>query len=373
MSEHSRAKLALAGQPNVGKSTVFNILTGLDQHVGNWPGKTVEQKTGTFEHDGVLFDIIDLPGTYCLTAASPEEQVTRDYIIREKPDVVMVVINAASLERNLYLVSELLALPAPLVIGLNMMDVAKQQGFEIDPQVLSAAIRVPVIPMTAARGQGVHEFIDAAVKVVNEGPAQEPSRPQIKPDHQQVLDQMEELVDAHVPEPYDTSWIALKLLEGDQEVMGLIESQLPPEIWQKVYDVLGQHEDAIVAVASGRYEWIRRMTRAALQRPRAGYITTTQRIDTLATHPFWGLVVLAAVLFVIFQLTYAVGGPIQEWLSKHVVDRLATAVSSVLVDAPSWLNGLLVNGVIGGVGTVLTFIPILAMFFATMGFLEDVG
>ncbi|MBC7257218.1 MAG: 50S ribosome-binding GTPase, partial [Chloroflexi bacterium] len=131
--------IALAGQPNVGKSTVFNLLTGLNQHVGNWPGKTVERREGVFEHHGERIHLVDLPGTYCLTAASPEEVIARDYIIQNRPDVVMVVINAASLERNLYLVAELLALPSPIVIGLNMMDVAEQEGVLVDPQKLAAA------------------------------------------------------------------------------------------------------------------------------------------------------------------------------------------------------------------------------------------
>ena len=373
MVPHNSAKIALAGQPNVGKSTVFNILTGLNQHVGNWPGKTVEQRTGTFIHDEVEFNIIDLPGTYCLTAASPEETVTRDYIIREHPDVVIAVINAASLERNLYLVAELLALPAPLVIGLNMMDVAKQEGFEIEPDVLAAAIGIPVIPMVASRGEGVHELIDAAVQVVLEGPAQEPARPEIRADHRAIQIEIEELVNGYVPAPYPSDWTALKLLEGDQEITHLMQEALPPERWQRLQAILFQHEDAIIAVAGGRYEWIRRMTRAALKRPRGGRITLTQRIDSVATHPFGGLLMLAVVLGLIFGLTYAVGGPIQEWLASVVVQGLANWVSQALANAPSWLSGLIVDGVIGGVGTVLTFFPILAVFFAGMAILEDTG
>ena len=367
------ARIALAGQPNVGKSTVFNILTGLNQHVGNWPGKTVEQRTGEFTHDEITFEIIDLPGTYCLTAASPEETVTRDYIIRERPDVVIAVINAASLERNLYLVAELLALPAPLVIGLNMMDVAKQEGFEIEPDVLSAAIGIPVVPMTAARGEGVHELIDAAVRVVQEGPGQAPSRPVIREDHRAIKAQIEELIAGHVPTPYPTDWVALKLLEGDQEITRLIQSELPPDLWDTLQTILFRHEDAIIAVAGGRYEWIRRMTRAALRRPRGGRITLTQRIDSVATHPFGGLVLLAIILGLIFGLTYAVGGPIQEWLAAIVVQGLADWATQALASGPSWLQGLVVDGIIGGVGTVLTFFPILAVFFAGMAILEDTG
>ena len=143
--------VALIGQPNVGKSTVFNMLTGLSQHVGNWPGKTVEQKTGTFRHDGISLNLVDLPGTYSLTANSEEERVARDYLIRERPDVVIAVVNAAALERNLYLVAELLAMQQPLVLGLNMLDVAEQHGIHVEPHVLEAALGVPVVPGGDAR------------------------------------------------------------------------------------------------------------------------------------------------------------------------------------------------------------------------------
>ncbi|NLX35776.1 MAG: ferrous iron transport protein B [Chloroflexi bacterium] len=365
-------RIALAGQPNVGKSTVFNMLTGLNQHVGNWPGKTVERREGHFEHHGEQVHIVDLPGAYCLTAASPEETVTRDFIIHEQPDVVMAVINAASLERNLYLVAELLALPTPVVLGLNMIDVAQQEGFEVEPRVLQAAIGIPVVPMIAAKGQGVHEFIDVALQVAREGAA-EPHRPEIRADHRAVLEGLLTLVAPYVPSPYPADWVTLKLLEGDQEVTELMRDQLPPAVWERVNSVLLTHEDAIIAVASGRYDWIRRMTRAALKRPRAGRITRTQRIDAVATHPFLGLLVLAAVLAVIFGLTYSVGGPMQEWIQMHVVEGLAGWLGTALASGPDWLRGLLVDGVLGGVGTMLTFLPILAIFFASMALLEDVG
>lgn len=367
------ATIALMGQPNVGKSTIFNMLTGLNQHVGNWPGKTVERRTGTFEHDGVHVEIIDLPGTYCLTAASPEERVARDYIIQSRPDVVLVILNAAALERNLYLVTELLALPAPIVIGLNMLDVAREQGFDVEPAVLSAAIGVPVIAMTASRGEGVRELIDVALNVVRNGPAQTPSRPEIRPDHREVMEEMVGLVTPHVPAGYPSDWIALKLLEGDEEITDMMRAALPEEVRIQVDALLRQHEDALIAVASGRYEWIRRMTRAALKRPRAGHVTLTLRLDRVATHPFGGLVMLAAVLALIFGLTYSIGAPLQEWLAERVVGALATWAAGALASAPAWISGLEVDGILGGVGTVLTFVPILVIFFACMGFLEDVG
>lgn len=367
------AKIALAGQPNVGKSTVFNMLTGLSQHVGNWPGKTVEHRSGTFEHDGVPVSIIDLPGTYCLTAASPEEMIARDYIIREKPDVVIVVLNAASLERNLYLVAELLALPSPLVIGLNMMDVARQQGFEIAPQALAEAIGVAVIPMTATRNEGVHELVDAALDIVRHGPRREPNRPEIRQDHLEVLTKLRALIAQYVPEPYPVDWATLKLLEGDQEITTLVRAALPEDLWSEVEAVLAQHEDAFLAVASGRYEWIRRVTRGALKRPRPGRVSLTQRLDSVATHPFLGLVALAAVLAVTFGLTYSVGSPLQELMATYIVGGLANLAGRLLAGGPGWLSALVVRGIIGGVGTMLTFLPLLAIFFIALGLLEDTG
>src|SRR5512135_1316535 len=145
--DHSLLTVALIGQPNVGKSTVFNLLTGLSQHVGNWPGKTIEQKTGTYRHNGLTLNLVDLPGTYSLTANSEEERIARDFLIRERPDAVVAIVNAAQLERNLYLVAELLSLPQPVVLGLNMLDVAQQQGLQVEPHVLAAALNVPVVPL----------------------------------------------------------------------------------------------------------------------------------------------------------------------------------------------------------------------------------
>ena len=372
--------IALAGQPNVGKSTVFNLLTGLNQHVGNWPGKTVEQRTGAFEHDGEIVEIIDLPGTYCLTAGSPEELVARDYVIRERPDVVLVVINAASLERNLYLVAELLALPVPLVIGLNMIDVAKQEGFEVKAEVLADAMGVPVIPMVARRAEGVHELIDAALRVARQGPARQPSRPAIREDHRQVLAQLRMLIESYVPQPYSPDWVALKLLEGDQQVTEMMrhlmsreESSDSKTPWTAVENTLQHHEDALIAVATGRYEWIRSMTQAALVRPRAGRISITHRLDGYATHPFWGLVILAGVMATIFGLTYSLGTPLQRWMATYLVGGAAEGITRLLAGAPAWLVSLVVQGIIGGVGTMVTFVPILLIFFIVMGLLEDVG
>lgn len=365
--------IALAGQPNVGKSTVFNLLTGLNQHVGNWPGKTVERREGVFEHHGERVHLVDLPGTYGLTAASPEEMIARDYIIQHRPDVVMVVINAASLERNLYLVAELLALPSPIVIGLNMMDVAEQEGVSIDTEKLAAAIGVPVIPMVASKNRGVHDLLDEALRVAREGLPQEPSRPEIRSDHREVLEAIEGLLREWVSAPYPPDWVALKILEGDAEITERMKAAVPPNVWAQVEALLRQHEDALIAVAGGRYAWIRRVTQGALVKSRLGHVTLTQRLDAWATHPFWGLGVLAVVLALVFGLTYALGGPLQGWLDRHIIAALAAGAARLLQQGPAWLRGLVIDGILGGVGTMVSFLPILAIFFAAMGILEDVG
>ena len=365
--------VALAGQPNVGKSTVFNLLTGLSQHVGNWPGKTVEQKTGLLHYNGLAIRLVDLPGTYSLTANSLEEQIARDFILRERPDAVIVIVDAATLERNLYLLAELLALPAPLVLGLNMLDVAEQEGLRVDVPLLEAALGIPVVPMVASRNQGVRELAQRVVALLRGEETYHPCRPEVREDHRAVLEELQRLIEGRFPEPYPADWAALKLLEGDKEITALAQEHLSGEVWNKVEEILHRHEDAVLAVAGGRYDWIERVVRAAVFRPRAGRVTLTERLDRLTTHPWGGLLVLAGVLGLVFWLTYAVGVPLQNWLDAVIVQGLADWAGRLLSGAPGWLSGLVVDGLIGGVGTMLTFIPILVIFFASMSFLEDVG
>ena len=372
-AEERTITVALAGQPNVGKSTVFNLLTGLSQHVGNWPGKTVEQKTGVYHHNGTRVHIVDLPGTYSLSANSPEERITRDYIIRERPDVVVAIADAAALERNLYLLAELLSLPAPVVLALNMIDVAEQQGIRIEPHVLKAALGLPVVPMVATKNQGVRELVEAVDRVSRHEAIYAPSRPEIREDHQVVLAELQRLISGAVPEPYPEDWVALKLLEGDEEITQMMRQRLEKVRWEEVHAILRRHEDAILAVVGGRYEWIGRLVRAAVVRPRAGYITLTERLDRFATHPFWGLLILLGILGLIFWLTYTVGAPLQELLDTYLVQAGAEGVRAVLSGAPAWFSELLAEGVIGGAGMVVTFLPILVIFFTALALLEDIG
>lgn len=365
--------IALAGQPNVGKSTIFNLLTGLHQHVGNWTGKTVERKEGTYRHDRTAYRVIDLPGTYGLTAGSPEELIAREYIIRERPDLVVAVLNAALLEHGLYLVAELLSLRVPVIVGLNMMDVARQEGLALEPDVLAAALGIPVIPLEAAAETGIKDLVRKIASVLDGEPLPEPRRPSIREDHREVLDRVEGLLADLDLAPYPRDWAALKLLEGDEDINRFIMKAAPPGRWEGIQDVLKKHDDALVAVASGRYEWVERMARAGLVRPQTGPITRTHRLDRWLTHPVWGVLAFAAIMAAVFSLTYAIGIPLQGLLERSLVQTLQGLVGTWTAGGPWWVGGALQEGLLGGIGTLLTFLPILALFFALTAFLEDVG
>lgn len=375
---------ALAGQPNVGKSTVFNMLTGMSQHVGNWPGKTVDQKTGEFSDNGWTVRLVDLPGTYSLTANSEEERIARDFILRERPDVVIAIVNAAALERSLYLVAELLLLQVPLVLGLNMMDVAEQRGMRVEPRVLASALGLPVVPLVASKNQGVRELMDVVQHMVEERaapacgrecglcPVPAPNRPTIRAKHVPVLAEIRRSIAGKTLSPYPEDWVALKLLEGDVEITRLIQ-QTAPEVWDRINTILLQHEDAYLDIVGARYEWIGRMVRAAVVRPRVGAITLTDGIDKVATHPLWGMLLLVGVFGVVFWLTSGLATPIVNWLETGLLGPLADSLRAALEGTPSWFSGLIVDGLASGAGAVLMFLPILVIFFAVLGFLEDVG
>jgi len=365
-------RIALMGQPNVGKSTVFNYLTGLNQHVGNWTGKTVDQKTGLYTFKNKVYCLVDLPGTYSLTANSEEERIARDYIIQENPDVIVAVVDAASLERNLYLVAELLQLPVPIILALNMLDVAEQEGIQIEPNVLESALGIPVVPMTVTKNQGITELRETIVHLLNHELPYRPKRLSILPAHQQVLNQLIDIITPHVPALYPPDWVALKLLEGDEQITQRMKNVVPAEQWESVHHLLYEHEDAILDIAGARYEWIARMIRAAVIEPKVTRVGMTARLDRVLTHPVYGTLFLVGILGGVFWLTYAIGSPIQNWLSM-LVSWLSQSIRLGWTQAPNWLVELSAGGILGGIGMVLTFVPILVLFFAILGLMEDTG
>ncbi len=364
--------VALAGQPNVGKSTIFNLLTGLSQHTGNWPGKTVEIKEGTYTADGIEIKLVDLPGTYSLSAFSEEERATRDFIIHERPDIIALIVNASALERSLYLLTELLLLNIPVIVGVNMLDVGEAQGKRIDVDALRKSLGLPVIEMVASKNKGIRELISEIIHLSKDSSGYHPKMPRVSSDHQDIYTHLEELLEQHVPMPYTKEWIAIKLMEGDTEVMDAMKGIIPDDVWKEIQSLLIKHEDALRAVLGGRYDWIEETTRAVVSRFKRGQVLMTDRIDHILTRPVSGIPILLGILALVFLLTFVVGSPLQNLL-EMVMNSLGNWVNKALSSEPWWVRGILVNGIIGGVGSVLTFIPILMLFFFSMTFLENIG
>jgi ferrous iron transport protein B len=364
--------VALAGQPNVGKSTVFNILTGLSQHVGNWPGKTVEKKEGIHVSSDVEMRIVDLPGTYSLTAFSEEERAAREFIINDRPDVIVLVVNASALERSLYLLSELLLLSAPVIVAVNMMDVAEGQGIHVDVATLQRSLGLPVVSIIATKNRGIKELIPLIIDASQGKIEFSPRMPDVSQDHRQIYVRLLELVRNHVPPLYTDRWVATKLMEGDPEIAGLLQGLLPEGSWNEVQSLLIEHEDALRAVVGGRYDWIEMVTRVVVSRFKRGQVLVTDRIDHLLTRPILGIPLLLGILALVFVLTYKVGFPVQKQL-ESLMSLIARLAGTAMTGAPHWLSELMINGVIGGAGSVLTFFPILLIFFVCLTFLEDVG
>jgi ferrous iron transport protein B len=371
-AEKTELLVALAGQPNVGKSTVFNILTGLSQAVGNWPGKTVEKKEGVHLASNVELHIVDLPGTYGLTAFSEEERAAREFVIHERPDVIVAVVNAAALERSLYLLSELLLLDIPIVVAVNMMDVAESQGIRVDVDALQRSLGLPVVSIIATKNKGIKELVPLIVDAGRHKVDHKPRLPEVSHEHMDIYTRLLGLVKDHVPHPYTNRWMATKLMEGDPEVASTLQGLLPERAWNETQALLVEHEDALRAVVGGRYDWIEMVTRVAVSRFKRGQVLMTDRIDHLLTQPILGIPILLGILAVVFVLTYKVGFPVQHLLERMMA-IFAGAVETSLGGAPQWLKALAVNGVIGGAGSVLTFLPILLIFFTCLTFLEDVG
>lgn len=365
-------RIAIAGQPNVGKSTVFNSLTGLDQHVGNWPGKTVEKKRALVRYGQVTLELVDLPGTYSLSAHSAEEEIVRDYLLFEPPEAVIVVVGAASLERNLYLVAELLAFNVPLVVAVNMMDVAASEGVELDLQSLQAALALPVTALTASRNEGLEALLACALATARGPRAAFIARPSPRPEHRPIIHDLMQLLDGRIPSAYPLEWLATKLLEGDPRLTQMARASLPPAALAELDRLLHAHEDAFLDIVGGRYDWIREVTRAVVRRPRPDVVSLTDRIDRVATHPAWGLLALMTILGVTFWLIYGLATPMVNLLAGGT-QMLAAVARPALAAWPGWLSGLAIDGLLSGVGMVLAFLPVMVLFFAVLGVLEDVG
>lgn len=366
--------VAIAGNPNAGKTTLFNGLTGSRQHVGNWPGVTVEKKQGSLEFVGRTINVVDLPGTYSLTAYSMEEVIARDFITNEKPDVVVNIIDASNLERNLYVTTQLLELGAPLIIALNMVDVAESRGLKIDTECLGALLGAPVVPMVARTGAGKNELL----KRISNPPAPTIVRVRYARDVEAALSKLtEEITRQLKPETYPAgaAYAAVKLLENDAAVQKQIESaggarviELRDRLAARIEETTG--DDPETLIVDSRYGYISGLMREVMTRPAIDRRTTTDNIDAVLTHRALGLPFFVIAMWATFQITFRLGAAPMQWLDA-LFGFLAGAAHSLLGDTIA--GSLVVDGVIGGVGGVLSFLPNILLLFMAISLLEDTG
>lgn len=373
---------ALAGNPNCGKTTLFNALTGARQHVGNYPGVTVEKRSGTVKTGETLMHVVDLPGTYSLTAYTPEELVARNFIVDERPQVVINILDATSLERNLYLSIQFMELGAPMILALNMMDAVKKQGKTIDTQKLSALLGIPVVETVARSGQGKHELIQQAITFVKEKKTWQPLHISYGSVLDPVLQEMSRLIEekSFLTDRFPARWLALKYLEGDEEVMTLgrtAEAECHRELLatandtrQKCMKNMNMEPDAVIA--DYRYGTIAAMMKQGIvkRKDNRRRIHLSDKIDQVVTNRFLGPLIMLATLYGIFYVTFPIGEIPMGWV-EALFEWLAVTATILIPDG--FFQSLVVDGVIGGVGGVMGFVPLIMVMFMAITILEDLG
>jgi len=377
--------LALAGNPNVGKSSIFNALTGSRQHVGNWPGKTVEKKEGRLRVNGRDVTIVDLPGAYSLTAYSIEEIITRDFIINEQPTAVIAVVDASNLERNLYLVAQLLELERPIILALNMSDLAAEKGLNINAAELSARLGdIPVIPVVGNRSKGLEELKAAIDQLISQ-----PAAAVVPSPYDDLLQGEIEALKAKITANegltavYHPHWLAVKLLEEDSAVLAAVQSRqngtadlVAAARAAQERILLATGEDAETLIVDQRYNFIGTVVGAAVQRPSQAVRTFSDKIDAVVTHRFWGLPIFLLMIWLVFQFTANVSAPFLDWVDGFMNEtvyswggRFMEAVGL----GGTWVAALVTDGAIAGVGGVLVFVPVLFFLYFALAILEDSG
>jgi len=376
--------VALAGNPNSGKTTLFNELTGSRQHVGNYPGVTVEKKEGTYvrNDDGFRLHIVDLPGTYSLTAYSLEEVVTRDFLVNQKPEVVINIVDASNLERNLYLAIQFLEMGVPICIALNMIDVAKKRGIKVDAQKLSSLLGVPVTPTVARLGKGKKELMDSASQIAREQRLLTPLKISYGADIDPVLSEMEnEIAERRfLTDTYQARWIALKYLESDEQIISKGQKADPDfsnrlkEMGRKVshhlLNTLDTYPEAMIA--DQRYGYIKSILKQGVIHHKydRNRLYSSDRIDKVLTNRFVGPIIMLAVIAGLYHFTFTYSELPVGWLESFF-GWLGSTLSGVLPEG--MLKSLIVSGIIDGVGGVLGFVPLIMFMFFGIAILEDSG
>ena len=366
--------IALEGNPNTGKSTIFNALTGLRQHVGNWPGKTVEWRSGICKFKDATIEVVDLPGTYSLTACSVEETIARDFILDEKPDVVVDIVDASKLEHDLLLALQTLELTDNVVIALNLMDAAEGKGLKIDVNKLSKMLGVPVIPTVANRGIGIDELLSAVTAVAR---AERKTRA-VKVDYgKEIESYIRELQRMTKMEEHPSRWLAIKLLENDSNVVDKVKARNGGEILRKAASIRASKapQKMEVEVAKRVYGFIDHIIKETVRRTAPVKVGLTEKIDSIVTHRVLGLPIALAVLSMIFWVVFTVGEPFGAVLEDIFVwTAVAVKTWMMSVNAPEPLISLVVDGEIVGVGTIIIFmLPPVTLMFLMFSILENSG
>ena len=362
-------RIALTGNPNVGKTTLFNALTGSRQHVGNWPGVTVEKKTGRINRNGYDIEIVDLPGTYSLTAYSADEIVARDFILEEKPDVVVQVVDATNLERNLYLTTQLAELGAPVVIALNMADAAEARGDAIDRERLSAFLEIPVVRTVGTRGDGIGDLLDAAIREVKTSPHHKHAvcyGAEVEAMIASLVDAL--AIDRALTARYPRRWLAVKLLEGDENVLARVRegpASIHVQNLLSSIDVDGYE----ASMADKRYEAIVAILPQVHRTDTRG-ATFSDMVDRVVTNRYLGIPIFLALMWGAFELTFTVATPFMTVIDTFVAWLAGFATGSI---EPAWLGSLIGDGIVSGVGAVLIFLPNIFILFLILAILEDSG
>ena len=380
-SDKKKIRVAIAGNPNSGKTSVFNSLTGMRQHVGNWPGVTVEKIVGKTEYNGVEIELIDLPGTYSLSPYSPDERVARDFLLFERPDVVCVVVDALALERNLYLVAQLIELDIPIVMALNMMDLVKSRDIEIDIERLSTLVGGPAVPTVGCSGKGISDLLSKFIEAAHSDYCPVPLN--YGKENERAIVEIEKLISAapmFTLKCHTGRFLAAMLLAGDTEIEELIYTAVGDDsLRAKIEKIRHRAEsregvDSEAILADARHGWASGIYHETVKDPRHDEPTSTDRIDDVLLHRVFGLPIFGAIMFVIFWATFRIGAFPAGWIEAFfgwfggIVSVFLESIGTAEV-----LQSLIISGIIGGVGGVLVFLPNIIILFFFVAILEDSG
>ena len=368
-----KLRFALAGNPNCGKTTMFNALTGANQYVGNWPGVTVEKKTGKVKGAADI-EVVDLPGIYSLSPYTLEEVVSRDFILKERPDVILDLVDATNLERNLYLTTQLIETGIPVVIALNMSDLLKKSGISINIAKLSAELGCPIIETSALKGTGLKELLEKA-KEVAAAAAPVNVKPVFESDIESKIDQIEGALPTSIPEA-EKRWYAIKLLEQDKKVLEELNLKADNQFTAYAKEIEKAHDDDGESIITDqRYKYIQKICAQCVKKS-GPKMSVSDRIDSIVTNRILGLPIFVAVMFLVYYVSVTtVGTVMTDWANDSFVAGIQEAVGGWLegVGTSPVLEGLLVDGIIGGLGAVFGFLPQMALLFLILSILEDCG